>query len=632
MDPPSPPLFAPGQRIGRYELLQRLAVGGMAEIYAARAVGPDDFRKRVVVKRLLPQHALDPQLLRMFLDEARLLARLAHPNIPQVFDVGDQPELQAPYFVMELIDGARPARHLDRDRRRRARAPRRGPPSAYRWPRRWESSAARRRGCTTPTKRAARTAGRWASCTGTCRRRTCSSAMDGAVKLTDFGIAKWANQRSRTEHGQLKGKFAYMSPEQCRGEPLDRRSDVFALGSLLYELTTGRPAFTAQSDFELLSTIVSRPPRPPTWPGETAYPPALAAIVMRALEQKPADRFPTAQALQLALEDFARQAGLTLSAVTLSAWLRRLFADRPHSFWPESRDQEAPASATKAPRARTLTDVAPTARTDGESSSRAQATPAAGAPPRPRTITASRRLAQARRKRAALIAVGAAALALALAVATAAPRWRRGDGTAGAGTTPAEARGRGRAPTAPTTAEPGIPAERPGAATERDERHPAHQPGSIAPATREAREPGALGPHETSDAVRRRAITSDHDSPRHDDMGPAGSPAASSNAGGGGRADKTPAGSPRAVGASGEDRVSAVNGGAVAKAPPGASARPATPPTTPPTSPAATPPTSPAATPLGSTNAAPPTSPKGPAAPASPSSPRVWDPDSPIPP
>ena len=327
----------------------------------------------MVVKRLLPQHALDPQLLRMFLDEARLLARLAHPNIPQVFDVGDQPQLQAPYFVMELIDGPDLRDILTATTDAAAGVEARstfGVPLA--------EALGIVSGAAAGLHHAHEARGEDGRPLGIVHRDVSPSnvvvSMDGAVKITDFGIAKWANQRSRTEHGQLKGKFAYMSPEQCRGEPLDRRSDVFALGSLLYELTTGRPAFTAQSDFELLSTIVSRPPRPPTWPGETAYPPALAAIVMRALEQKPEDRFPTAQALQLALEDFARQAGLTLSAVTLSAWLRRLFADRPHSFWPESREPEVSASATKAPRTRTLTDVAPLGRTDGEGASRAQAT------------------------------------------------------------------------------------------------------------------------------------------------------------------------------------------------------------------------------------------------------------------
>jgi serine/threonine protein kinase len=95
---------------------------------------------------------------------------------------------------------------------------------------------------------------------------------DGGVKITDFGVAKWSEQKSFTHQGQLKGKFAHMSPEQCRGEPLDRRSDVFALGTLLYEMTTGRPAFAADSEYELLKQIVSRDAPRPGYPGPFSPP------------------------------------------------------------------------------------------------------------------------------------------------------------------------------------------------------------------------------------------------------------------------------------------------------------------------------------------------------------------------
>src|SRR4029079_7260385 len=109
---------------------------------------------------------------------------------------------------------------------------------------------------------------------------------DGAVKVSDFGIAKGAFQRTRTQEGTLKGKFAYMSPEQCRGRTVDARSDVFALGAILYELTTGRPAFSGDSDLDILNRIATGRADPPTWTGSSSegeYPPALAAIVMRAL-------------------------------------------------------------------------------------------------------------------------------------------------------------------------------------------------------------------------------------------------------------------------------------------------------------------------------------------------------------
>jgi hypothetical protein len=151
---------------------------------------------------------------------------------------------------------------------------------------------------------------------------------DGAVKVSDFGIAKWAFQRTQTQEGALKGKFAYMSPEQCRGQPLDRRSDVFALGTILYELTTGRTPFPAETDFEILNAIVSGTPRPPAWPaGEREYPAALSEIVLRALARDPADRYATAQALQVDLEAFARAERLEVSTVALGTFMQTLFAD-----------------------------------------------------------------------------------------------------------------------------------------------------------------------------------------------------------------------------------------------------------------------------------------------------------------
>ena len=151
---------------------------------------------------------------------------------------------------------------------------------------------------------------------------------DGAVKVSDFGIAKWALQRTRTQEGTLKGKFAYMSPEQCRGHAVDRRSDVFALGTLLYELTTGAAPFTGESDLEILNRIATGVAPAPTWPEDKGvYPTALADIVMRALAPDPDHRYPTMQAMQVALESFAREASIPVSTVALGGLMQRLFAD-----------------------------------------------------------------------------------------------------------------------------------------------------------------------------------------------------------------------------------------------------------------------------------------------------------------
>ena len=407
------PLPDSGQRIGRYQPIRRLAVGGMAEIYLARlpGVGIEGFEKLVVLKRILPQHALDPELLRMFLDEARLSATLTHPHVTEVYDVGTDSE--APFFAMEYVHGAN-LREIQRAHAKRvgaAASPAGGPvtttssgphtpPGAGRRPSGPHTPLAAAAGRSpsgphtplaaagrspsgphTPLASAGRspsgphaplaaTAGRSPSCAhaplavplplaqaigivasaaaglhyaherlgpggeslGIVHRDVSPSnvlvSYDGAVKVSDFGIAKWAYQRTRTQEGTLKGKFAYMSPEQCRGRPVDRRSDVFALGAILYEMTTGAPPFSGASDLDILNQIATGRAAPPVAPdGAAPYPRELSDIVMRALAPEPADRFPTMQALQVALESFARTTGLGLSTVALAAFVQDLFAD-----------------------------------------------------------------------------------------------------------------------------------------------------------------------------------------------------------------------------------------------------------------------------------------------------------------
>jgi serine/threonine protein kinase len=376
-----------GQRIGRYQPIRRLAVGGMAEIYLARlpGVGIEGFEKLVVLKRILPQHALDPELLRMFLDEARLSATLTHPHVTEVYDVGTDGE--APFFAMEYVHGAN-LREIQRAHARLERGTAGGAGTATG---RSASGAHAPLGTpasgtpATPMAAAARSASGPHAGAGGAGPRSPSGpyatlggpgavplplaqavgivaaaaaglhyaherlgpggeplgivhrdvspsnvlvSYDGAVKVSDFGIAKWAFQRTRTQEGTLKGKFAYMSPEQCRGRPVDRRSDVFALGAILYEMTTGVTAFGGASDLDILNQIATGAAAPPAWPDAAGpYPSDLSAIVMRALSPEPDDRFPTMQALQVALEAFARKAGLDLSTIALAAFVQGLFAE-----------------------------------------------------------------------------------------------------------------------------------------------------------------------------------------------------------------------------------------------------------------------------------------------------------------
>src|SRR4051794_15933708 len=252
----------------------------MAEIFLARlpGLGIEGFEKLVVLKRILPQHALDPELVRMFADEARLSATLSHPNVTEVHDVGSDGD--TPFFAMEYVHGAN-LREVQRAHASRQVAPDDVPLPLGEAVGILSAAAA-------GLHYAHERLGPGGEPLGIVHRDVSPSnilvSYDGAVKVTDFGIAKWAFQRTRTQEGTLKGKFAYMSPEQCRGRAVDARSDVFALGAILYELTTGVPAFTGDSDLDILNRIATGRAEPPRWPdGDRAYPPALAAIVMRAL-------------------------------------------------------------------------------------------------------------------------------------------------------------------------------------------------------------------------------------------------------------------------------------------------------------------------------------------------------------
>src|ERR1044071_5019683 len=224
----------------------------MAEIFLARlpGVGIEGFEKLVVLKRILPQHALDPELLRMFLDEARLSATLTHPHVTEVYDVGAEGE--APFFAMEYVHGANVREMLRAEARRAGRANAPLPLTHA-----VTIVAAAAEGLHYAHQRL----GPGGEPLGIVHRDVSPSnvlaSFDGAVKVSDFGIAKWAFQRTRTQEGTLKGKFAYMSPEQCRGRTVDARRDVFALGAILYELTTGAAPFGGASELDILNQITT---------------------------------------------------------------------------------------------------------------------------------------------------------------------------------------------------------------------------------------------------------------------------------------------------------------------------------------------------------------------------------------
>ncbi|MCK6575571.1 serine/threonine protein kinase, partial [Myxococcota bacterium] len=310
------------QQFGKYTLLRRLATGGMAEIFLARQIGVGGFEKDVVVKRLLPEHAAHPDFVSMFLDEARIAAHLTHPNIAQIFDLGQEGDDY--YIAMEYVRGA--------DLRRLC-------------------SQGIAEGNYLPLHLAIRTITEVCDALAYAHTRTDKDGrpmgivhrdvsptnvlvtFDGGVKLVDFGIAKAANKVSVTKVGQIKGKYGYMSPEQCRGDALDARSDIFAVGINLYEITLGRRLFRGDSDVETIRAIESGAiPAPRSISPD--YPATLERIVLRALAQRPEDRYAQARDLQMALEDFLAECGLRATSGMLAEYMRQLFR--------EQLEQEAP--------------------------------------------------------------------------------------------------------------------------------------------------------------------------------------------------------------------------------------------------------------------------------------------------
>ena len=304
------------EHFDRYSILSHLATGGMAEVYLARQAGMQGFEKLVVIKRMRPELMLEDGAIEAFLDEARLVATLEHPHIVQVHEIGCV--AGSYFFVMEHVDGV--------DLRQLLAACAKGGEVL---------SLANALHIAIDVCAALHYAhekcGPDGAPLGLIHRDLSPSNVlvshDGAVKLCDFGIAKSAGRGAETERGMVKGKFSYMSPEQCTNAPLDRRSDVFALGILLYEMTTGVHLFQGASPYDVMCSIVEEPILPPS-AYVRDYPIELDRIVMRALARDPAARYPSARALQSALEDFAREHRVARSSTHLAAMMSRLFDQR----------------------------------------------------------------------------------------------------------------------------------------------------------------------------------------------------------------------------------------------------------------------------------------------------------------
>lgn len=291
--------------LGRYRVIRRIATGGMADVYEAKLTGVHGFEKTVAIKKILPHWSRNPEFIRMMIAEAKLLLTLNHPNIVQVIELNKDDEDY--YLVMEYVEGA-DLKYIAKE--------------------------LLDRGIRMSTELILYLAQEITKGLGFAHGRVEAiihrdispqnilMSHDGAVKITDFGIAKVMGQSSHTITGTLKGKFAYMSPEQARGQRLSPATDIFSLGLVLFELATGRKGFEGSSDLELIEKVrAAQINFPDDW--AQYHPGEFQQIIAKCLAKDPMQRFASALELSERLERFERGSGQRVDHGALQVFLTK---------------------------------------------------------------------------------------------------------------------------------------------------------------------------------------------------------------------------------------------------------------------------------------------------------------------
>jgi serine/threonine-protein kinase len=281
--------------VGRYQILDRLAVGGMAELFKATLTGDHGFEKLVAIKKILPHLAVDRSFVEMFIDEARITAQLDHRHIVQVFELGT--DADTPYIAMQYVDGLDVLALLRECARTQIRLPA-------------DLAALIARDVLDALDYAHHALDSSGRPLGIIHRDISPGnvllSWRGDVKLTDFGIARAAERRHKTEAGTLKGKYGYMSPEQVSGSEIDPRSDLFAVGILLAEMVMARRLFTSTNDLDILLMVRdARLDRLHKYASE--FPVELRVLVTRALQRRPEDRWHSAAQFRDALDEWLQR-------------------------------------------------------------------------------------------------------------------------------------------------------------------------------------------------------------------------------------------------------------------------------------------------------------------------------------
>ncbi|MFP2961822.1 serine/threonine protein kinase, partial [Myxococcus sp. 1LA] len=300
---------------GKYLLLDRINIGGMAEVWRGKQFGASGFERLVAIKRILPNIAEDDEFISMFIDEAKISVQLTHANVASIYELGN---IVGSYFIsMEYIPGKDMRAIFDRCRKKGEPAP--VPLVAF---------------CVSKMCEGLDYAHRKKDGMGrdmNIVHRDISPqniliSYEGEVKVIDFGIAKAAGKATKTQAGILKGKFGYMSPEQIRGLPLDRRSDVFAIGVCLYEMLTGERLFVGDSDFSVLEKVrKAEVPSPTTY--NRRIPEVLERIVLKALAKDVDERYQYASELGDDLQRFLITSDTIFSRKDLAQYMKSTFAE-----------------------------------------------------------------------------------------------------------------------------------------------------------------------------------------------------------------------------------------------------------------------------------------------------------------
>ncbi len=308
-----------GHQQQRYRVLERLAAGGMAEVFLAESAGIEGFKKQVAIKRVLPALSEKKRFIAMFLDEARLSAHLSHSNVAQVFDIGVGDN--AYFIVMEYVDGADLKQIIE-------------------YMRKGGGGFSIEAACFIASK----------ICEGLTYahelRGTDGAPLEiihrdmsppnvlitkhGEVKIVDFGLAKATSQLEKSEAGIIKGKFGYLSPEAAQGKDIDHRTDIFAVGIILWEMLAGRRLFYGETDFATVK-LVQEAKIPSVRAENPKVPADLEAILVRALAREPAERYASARDLGKDLTTFLYRHGRPVTSYDIADVVRAAVALRKKS-------------------------------------------------------------------------------------------------------------------------------------------------------------------------------------------------------------------------------------------------------------------------------------------------------------